>query len=92
MGCYGLPALTNRQAFRLYEQILKDDRIVLRTDEPTRLDTRWKALALRDNASPKIWMDTYLASFALAGGLGLVSTDRAFTAVPGLDLTLLGGG
>ncbi len=90
MQRYGNSPLTNRQAWRLYEQILSDDRIVLQAEEPSRLETRWKSLALRDTASPKVWMDTYLAGFALASGFGLVSTDRAFRAFPGLDLTLLG--
>ena len=90
IGKYGIPALTNRQAWRLYEQILSDDRIALQTDEPSRLEARWKSLALRDTASPKVCMDSYLAGFALASGLSLVTTDRAFRAVPGSDLTLLG--
>lgn len=91
MGRYDAPPLTNRHAWRIYEQILSDDRIFLHAEEPSRLETRWKSLSLRDTASPKIWMDSYLAGFALASGLGLVTTDRAFVAFPGLDLTLLGG-
>lgn len=90
MRAYGNAPLTNRQAWQLYEHLLTDDRIVLLANEPTRLETRWKALAVRDLASPKTWMDTYLAGFALAGGHGLVTTDRAFEAFPGLDLTLIG--
>ncbi|MDE0108251.1 MAG: PIN domain-containing protein [Bryobacterales bacterium] len=89
MGRYGRPPLTNRQAWALYEQILTDDRIVMRAEEPSRLEARWKSIAVRDTASPKAWMDSYLAGFALASGLGLVTTDRAFSAFPGLDLTLL---
>ena len=89
MRVYGNSPLTNRQAWRLYELLLTDDRIVLRADEPTRLESRWKRLAIRDLASPKVWMDTYLAGFALAGGYGLVTTDTAFREFPGLDLTLL---
>ena len=90
MRVYGNSPLTNRQAWRLYELLPTDDRIVLRADEPTRLESRWKGLAVRDQASPKVWMDTYLAGFALAGGYGLVTTDTAFRAFPGLDFTLLG--
>ena len=90
MGRYGTPPLTNQHAWRIYEQILSDDRIFLQAEEPSRLETLWKSLSLRDTASPKIWMDSYLAGFALASGLGLVTTDRAFVAFAGLDLTLLG--
>lgn len=90
MSRYGNSPLTNRQAWQLYEHILTDDRIVARIAEPPRLETRWKALAVSGLASPKVWMDAYLAGFALAGGYGLVTTDKAFRAFPGLDLTLLG--
>ena len=90
MRLYGNPPLTNRQAWQLYERVLTDDRIVLQADEPTRLETRWKTLSSRDTASPKTWMDTYLAGFALAGGFTLVTTDAAFAEFAGLDLTLVG--
>ena len=90
MRLYGNPPLTNRQAWQLYEHLLTDDRMVLQADEPTRLETRWKTLSARDTASPKTWIDTYLASFALAGGYTLVTTDAAFAEFAGLDLTLVG--
>ena len=90
MRLYGNRPLTNRQAWRLYEHLLTDDRIVLQADEPTRLEARWKSLSASDSASPKTWMDTYLAGFALAGGYTLVTTDTAFTEFAGLDLTLVG--
>lgn len=47
-------------------------------DEPPGTVARWHALAARDTASPKLWMDAYLAAFALAGGLGLVTMDTDF--------------
>lgn len=90
VGCYGVAPLTNREAWRLYEQILSDDRIVLQANEPSRLEARSKSLALRDTPSPKVWMDSYLAGFALASGFGIVTTDKAFVTFSGLDLTLLG--
>lgn len=90
MRLYGNAPLTNSQVWELCEHLLTDDRIVLIADEPTRLEVRRKALAARDLASPKAWMDAYLAGFALAGGYGLVTTDRAFATFPGLDLTLVG--
>ena len=89
MRPYGNPPLTNRQAWAIYERLLSDDRIVLQSEEPNRLEMRWKALGAGDSESPKLWMDAYLAGFALAGGFGLVTTDSAFAQYPGLDLTLL---
>ena len=90
LGPYGNPPLTNRQAWRAYEALLADDRIVLRAEEPAGLETRWKQIAIRDTPSPKLWMDAYLASFALAGGYRMVTTDAAFRQFRGLDLELLG--
>ena len=90
LGPYGNPPLTNRQAWRAYEALLADDRIVLRAEEPAGQEPRWKQMAMRDTASPKLWMDAYLAAFALAGGYCIVTTDTAFKQFRGLDLVLLG--
>ena len=87
---YGNPPLTNRQAWDAYNALLADDRIVLRAEEPAGLESRWQRFAVRDTASPKIWMDAYLAAFALAGGYRMVTTDAAFKQFRGLDLELLG--
>jgi toxin-antitoxin system PIN domain toxin len=87
---YGNPPLTNRQAWEACEAFLADDRIVLRAEEPAGLEARWERFAVRDTASPKIWMDAYLAAFALAGGYRMVTTDAAFKQFQGLDLELLG--
>lgn len=86
---YGNPPLTNRRAWKVYEALLGDDRIVFLADEPSELETRWKQFALRDSASPKMWMHAYLAGFALAGGYRMVPTDGAFKQFRGLDLELL---
>ena len=86
---YGNPPLTNREAWQAYEALLADYRIVLRAEEPAGLESRWKELARRDDASPKLWMDAYLAAFALAAGCRMVTTDAAFQQFAGLDLLLL---
>jgi uncharacterized protein len=87
---YGNPPLTNQQAWQAYEALLADDRIVFRAQEPAGLELRWKELAVRDTASPKLWMDAYLAAFALTGGYRMVTTDAAFRQFSELDLVLLG--
>lgn len=88
---YGNPPLTNRGAWRAYQELLADDRIVLRAEEPAGLERLWSGYALRDAASPKLWMDAYLAAFAVAGGFRLVTIDAAFRQFRGLDLKLLRG-
>lgn len=89
LGAYGNPALTNRQAWAACEAFLNDDRIIFRSDEPVGLEPLWKDLALRGTASPKLWMDAYLAAFALAGRYRMVTTDAAFRQFRDLDLQVL---
>jgi uncharacterized protein len=89
LAAYGNPPLTNRQAWSAYEALLKDDRIVFRGDEPAGLDPLWKEFAVRGTASPKLWMDAYLAAFALAGQYRMVTTDAAFRQFRGMDLLVL---
>ena len=90
LASHGIPPLTNRQAWSAYEALLADDRIAFRAQEPAGLDRHWTQFALRNTASPKLWMDAYLAAFALAGGYRMVTTDIAFRQFSGLDLLLLG--
>ena len=71
------------------EALLTDDRIIFRPQEPAGLDLHWREFALRDTASPTLWMDAYLAAFALAGGYRMVTTDTGFRQFSGLDLVLL---
>lgn len=87
---YGSPPLTNRQAWEACQALLGDDRIAFRSEEPVGLEAVWRRFALRQTASPKLWMDAYLAAFALAGGCRMVTTDAAFGQFGGLELELLG--
>jgi uncharacterized protein len=87
---YGNPPLTNREAWSAYEAFLADDRIVFRADEPSGVEPLWKRFAVRGTASPKLWMDAYLAAFTLAGRHQMVTTDVAFRQFRGLDVLVLG--
>ena len=60
-------------------------------DEPPGTRNLWLRLANRNTASPKLWMDAYLAAFAISGNLRFVTTDKAFSQFEphGLDLQLL---
>lgn len=51
----------------------------------------WQRLAGSDTASPKVWMDAYLAAFAIAGAMEFATLDRDFHVyeVHGLRLRLL---
>jgi predicted nucleic acid-binding protein len=58
-------------------------------EEPPGLEPIWKGLAGGSAASPKLWMDAYLAAFAMAGEYQLVTTDKAFKQFKSLDLLVL---
>ena len=85
---YGNSPLTNQEAWDVIEQFMADDRMTY-LDEPTDIEETWKTLALRDTASPKLWMDAWLAAFALCAGLQMVTTDKAFSQFKGLKLELI---
>ena len=80
--------MTNAQAWAIYDGMVSDRRAGF-ADEPVAIELHWKRYAARDMASPKVWMDAYLAAFAVAGTLRLVTTDQGFTQYVGLDLVLL---
>jgi len=86
---YGRAPLTNDEAWSVYEAFLSDDRITYQAVEPPDTEHRWARYARRDTASPKLWMDAYLAAFAAAGGLTMVTTDGAFAQFDELDVHLL---
>lgn len=85
---YRTPPLENKAAWMVLEGILADKRVAW-TEEPRGLDACWKKFALTAQASPKLWMNAYLAGFAIAGGHRLVTIDKAFKQFKGLDLLLL---
>lgn len=85
---YGIPPLTNREAWAVVESFMADERIAF-ANEPTGVEEAWKALALRDKNSPKFWVDSWLAAFALCSGFQMITTDRAFSQFKGLELLVV---
>jgi len=85
---YDLPPLTNREAWTAYERFFTD-KIVSFATEPKGLDAHWKKFCSGTRPSPKLWMDAYLAAFAIAGGYRFVTTDTGFKQFKGLDLELI---
>jgi uncharacterized protein len=57
--------------------------------EPAGLDQRLGEFSNLGRTSPNLWSDAYLAAFAAAGGLRLVSFDQGFSRFTGLDLLIL---
>lgn len=88
MARYGNPPLTNREAWSVYDRFMEDDRITF-AHEPEGVEEIWKTLAVRETSSPKLWMDAYLAAFALRSGIQMVTTDKAFSQFKGLKSLVL---
>jgi predicted nucleic acid-binding protein len=73
----GKDVQTTTGAWEIYDRCRTDGRIGFLT-EPDRLDPKFRALAKCRYASPNVWADAYLAALASAGGLKLVTFDKAF--------------
>ena len=91
LKAYGATGLTNRDALLALGALLALPQVCER-EEPPGTSALWHRLASHNTASPKVWMDAYLAAFAIGGGLHLVSLDQDFkNFVPsGLKLVLIG--
>lgn len=88
MRAYGLSALTNTQAWNTYEKLRADFRITF-SDEPDGVENTWREIGCRDTASTKLWIDAYLAAFALRAGFQIVTADKAFSQFKGLKTQIL---
>lgn len=72
----GEEALTQRQAWEIFDVVIANpgNRMM---EEPRGIDQLFRQFTDRDEASTKQWADGYLAAFAVAGGVQLVTFDRA---------------
>ncbi|MFN0127799.1 MAG: TA system VapC family ribonuclease toxin [Verrucomicrobiales bacterium] len=87
---YGATGMTNRHALAALSG-LKTQPGIKWADEPLDAVPLWHRLADRETASSKVWMDAYLAAFAIAGRLHFVTLDADFKTYEahGLQLALL---
>lgn len=91
LTAYGAQGMNNRDALHALDALQALPQVSTLDEAPGTL-ALWRQLAARDTASPKVWMDAYLAAFAVAGGLRMVTLDRDFNqfAPQGLNLLFLG--
>jgi toxin-antitoxin system PIN domain toxin len=74
----GSHALTLRRAWQKHDQFLSDVRVTY-ADEPSDLETHWREWTQSKSRSPKVWNDAYLAAFARAASLAIVTFDKGFS-------------
>lgn len=81
---------TQRQAWKAYDALIHDSRIVFYTEsDPETIEDDFRALTTLSRSSPQQWPDAYLAAFAKSGGLTLVTFDRGLSKLAGDDVLLL---
>jgi toxin-antitoxin system PIN domain toxin len=85
--------LKNAEAWEAHDRLMEDD-VTGFEIEPAGVDMIWRQLSASQTPSPKVWMDAYLAAFAISGGMRLVTLDKDFRNYEpmGLDLLLLAHG
>ena len=72
----GGDVLASRDAWRVYQTILTDERVGF-APEPLVLEEQWKKLTSQKQPTPNVWTDAYLAAFAHSAAMRLVTLDRA---------------
>lgn len=90
-AAYGIVGFSNAQAAEQLEALQAAPAITRIDQEPGGTRALWLELAERPTPSSKVWMDAYLAAFALQGAMPIVTLDRDFKVYQerGLKLTLL---
>jgi len=76
------------QAWAVYDAVASDGRFEF-FHEPDNLEVFLRKYSTASTASPKLWQDAYLAAFARAGDLQLVTFDRGFRKFEDLQSILL---
>jgi len=80
--------LTNEAALELRANWLAQPGIGLLLEEPEGTRELWHRLAGVPAAAPKVWMDAYLAAFAISGGFEFVTLDGDFSKYERVGLNL----
>jgi toxin-antitoxin system PIN domain toxin len=90
LRAYGAEGFTNLDAVSLVAALAKLPNIRM-LPEPLELESLWHRLAGLQTASPKVWMDAYLAAFAILHEAEFVTLDQDFRNFEkdGLKLRLL---
>jgi hypothetical protein len=84
----GEDVLNQRQAWSVYAQLARDPRVVFAL-EPPDIEPVWKKLTQSAFAVTGLWTDAYIAALALLHNFQVVSFDRGFRKIAGLDSTIL---
>lgn len=73
----GPDVLSRAEAWVTLDRLRADDRVRW-ASEPPNLEQVWRVISARQDNSHRLWTDDYLAAFAHAAELSLVTLDRGF--------------
>ena len=73
----------------LWRGLLKDERFRFALEEPPGLDAVFERFTIGRTFSPRVWTDAYLAAYALAARLTLVTFDKGFRGFSWLSCDVL---
>lgn len=85
----GKDTVTPAKAWRIWEMLACDERAEFISMEPPGLEDAWQANIAGRKATPKLWMDAYLAAWAKSANLAIVTFDSGFRSYPLPSLELL---
>lgn len=81
-------ALTQDQAWALYDEI-SAHALISFIDEPSGVESLWRGYTELQRFAPKTWNDAYLAAFAQAASLKVVTFDHGFSQYANADCVIL---
>ncbi|HEX7379933.1 MAG TPA: TA system VapC family ribonuclease toxin [Pirellulales bacterium] len=84
----GEEAVSLKEAWKLYDAIIVDP-LAAYAAEPREVESNWRAYTQNDSFTSKVWSDAYLAAFAQAARLEIVTFDRDFTRFKQTRCTIL---
>ena len=73
----------------IWHRLLEDERFRFASEEPVGLDVSFERFTIGRAFNPRVWTDAYLAAYALAARLTIVTFDKAFRGFPGLTCEVL---
>ncbi len=75
----GIDVATQAEAWHIYDLFYENTTIFF-AEEPRGLESIFRSLTVKQESSTKEWADAYLAAFAEAAGLRLVTFDKVLAA------------
>lgn len=85
---FPLDALTMANAWQRFDELLSDERVAF-AEEPDDIESEWRGVTQLQTFSTNVWTDSYLAAFAQAADLEIVTFDKGFSRFQNLRVTML---